>query len=124
MTRDLPRIVVVGTCASGKSTLVEELKSHGLDAYVCAQEHSDVPTLWRHLSPNFVVLLETDLETIRERRSPSWPESIYQRQVRRLEHARSVANLIVNTRVNDVGETVNQVQLALNDQGFEQTADV
>jgi adenylate kinase len=96
-----PRVVVVGTCASGKSTLVTELRERGIDAYVCAQEHSEIPTLWDHARPDFIVLLEVDLETIRKRRSPNWPKPIFDMQRRRLLNARSAADLVIDTRKAD-----------------------
>src|SRR6476660_778659 len=42
-----PRVVVVGVCSSGKSTLVGRLKTAGYDAHACSQEHSYVPHLWQ-----------------------------------------------------------------------------
>ncbi len=114
METKAPRIVVVGTCASGKSTLVEALRSHGLDAYACAQEHSEVKTLWRHLVPDHVVFLETDLATIRKRRSPNWPETIYELQIIRLENAKSVAEVIIDTSVTPLEETVERVLAAFS----------
>jgi len=106
------RIVVVGTCASGKSTLVEALRSRGLDAYACAQEHSEVKTLWKHLLPDHVVFLETDLATIRERRSPNWPETIFNLQITRLENAKAAAKVVVDTSMTSVDETVEKVLAA------------
>src|SRR3954454_17529511 len=91
-----PRIVVVGSCASGKSTLVAALRARGFDASVCAQEHSEIPTLWNHTMPDFLVLLEAKLATVRERRGRAWPEPIYVMQQRRLENARRAAHVIVD----------------------------
>jgi broad-specificity NMP kinase len=108
-----PRVVVVGTCASGKSTLVSALRELGVDAYVCAQEHSEVPTLWNHAHPDFVVLLEADLQTIRKRRSPTWPESIFLEQQRRLLNARAAANVIIDTDVTGVDQAVALVRESL-----------
>src|SRR5688500_4392077 len=73
VTRE-PKIVVVGSCATGKTTVVTALRAAGLDAYACGQEHSEVRTLWRHASPDVVVMLEADLATIRGRRGRHWPE--------------------------------------------------
>lgn len=116
-----PRVVVVGTCASGKSTLVAELRERGIDAYVCAQEHSEVSNLWNHANPDFVVLLEVDLETIRRRRrSPTWPETIYEAQRRRLLAARSAADLVIDTRTSDAESVAARVVEALR-QRFDST---
>lgn len=97
-TRGGPRVVVVGTCASGKSTLVSALREAGVDATVCAQEHSSIPSLWNHTEPDVLVHLDVDLETIRARRSPNWPEAIYEAQRQRLVAAREAADIVIDTR--------------------------
>ena len=102
--------MVVGTCASGKSTLVAALREAGIDASVCAQEHSEIPTLWNHTKPDVLVLLDVDLATIRARRSPTWPEPIYDAQLRRLENARAAADLIIDTGAKGVAESVALVR--------------
>jgi adenylate kinase len=104
-----PRIVVVGSCATGKSTLVAALRELGFDASASGQEHSEIPTLWNHTSPDVVVLLEADLETVRARRGPWWPESIYATQQRRLVNARLAAHVVVDTARTSVAETVQIV---------------
>lgn len=92
-----PRIVVVGPCASGKTTLVGGLRDLGYDAAVCGQEHSDIPTLWRHTDPDIVIALQVDLATIRRRRGDDWPEWLYRLQDRRLRGAREAAAIRVDT---------------------------
>lgn len=104
-----PKVVVVGTCASGKSTLVAALRDVGIDASACAQEHSEIPTLWNHTEPDVLVMLDVDLATIRDRRSPTWPEPIYQAQRRRLENARSAADVIIDSNAKSVEESVATV---------------
>ena len=104
-----PRIVVVGSCATGKSTLVAALRERGFDASANGQEHSEIPTLWNHTSPDIVVLLEADLETIRARRGPWWPETIYAAQQRRLANARLAADVVVDTARTSIAETVKIV---------------
>jgi len=91
------RVVVVGPCASGKSTLADRLRSHGYDAYVCAQEHSEISTLWRHLDPDAVIALDVDLATVRRRRGADWPEAIFREQLRRLTAARAAADVTIDT---------------------------
>jgi deoxyadenosine/deoxycytidine kinase len=95
------RVVVVGPCASGKSTLAERLRADGYDAYVCAQEHSEISTLWQHLEPDAVIALDVDLDTVRRRRGAEWPETIFREQLRRLSAARSVANVTIDTAALD-----------------------
>lgn len=92
-----PRIVVVGPCASGKSTLVSGLRGLGFDAAVCGQEHSDIPTLWRHTAPDVVIALSVDLATVRRRRGAEWPEWLYARQNDRLRSARAAAAIEIDT---------------------------
>jgi hypothetical protein len=109
------RVAVVGTCASGKSSVVAALRDRGIDAYAVAQEHSIVAELWRHLQPNRLVYLETGLETIRRRRSDNaWPEWIYQAQLRRLAHARQHAEIIVCTDDLELDRVVDTVFTALS----------
>lgn len=104
------RVVVVGSCATGKSTLVAALRAAGVDAYVCAQEHSEIPTLWKRGDPDFVVALEADLETVRRRRNAAnWPEEIYRAQRRRLRNACSHADLVIDTARHDALESASLV---------------
>lgn len=90
------RVAVVGPCASGKTTLVEGLQRHGYDAYVCGQEHSEIPTLWRHGDPAAVIVLDIDLETVRRRRGADWPSALFATQVRRLRSARAAALAVID----------------------------
>ncbi|HET8521844.1 MAG TPA: hypothetical protein VFL82_01350 [Thermomicrobiales bacterium] len=92
-----PKIIIVGPCASGKSTLAERLRGLGYDAAVCAQEHSEIATLWRRSNPDIVIYLDVDLPTIRARRGEDWPETIYETQLRRLQAARTGADVIVDS---------------------------
>jgi deoxyadenosine/deoxycytidine kinase len=109
------RIVVVGPCASGKSTLVANLSDRGFDAYVCAQEHSAVPRLYLHQHPDIVVFLDVELEDIRQRRSPAWSAAIYEQQQIRLYVARSEADILVNTSNSDEKQTLEQVLTAISE---------
>lgn len=108
-SRDPRLVVVVGPCASGKSTLVEGLRSRGYRAMVCGQEHSEIPNLWQHANPDVVVALSVDLPTLRQRRSPSWSESIYLRQLRRLQSALAAADLVLDTTRLDQDATLESV---------------
>jgi hypothetical protein len=78
--------------------MVAGLTRHGYDAYACAQEHSGVPLLWRHLEPDVVVFLDVDLASLRKRRgNPDWSEAIYKEQLRRLQSARESAHVVVDS---------------------------
>ncbi len=92
------RVAVVGSCASGKTSVVARLREHGIDAWAVAQEHSGIPDLWRHLGPERLVFLDTTLRTVRLRRDDdNWPEWIFAVQQERLDHARSHADVLVTT---------------------------
>jgi hypothetical protein len=90
------RVVVVGPCASGKTTLVGGLRSLGYQAVVCGQEHSEISSLWRRSAPDVLIALDVDLETIRRRRGQTWPAVIYERQRQRLAEAMAAADLILD----------------------------
>lgn len=108
------RVVVVGPCASGKSTLAARLRAHGIDAYVCAQEHSEIESLWRHLDPDLVIALDVDLATVRARRGAEWPETIFREQLRRLSGARAAAAVVIDTATYDADATVEIALQALS----------
>jgi GTPase SAR1 family protein len=107
-----PRVVVVGPCASGKTTLVENLKSVGVDARVSGQEHSAIRNLWQRLEPDVLIALDLDLETLRERRYPTWSAGLYDVQHRRLEEAFEAADVTIDTSETPE-EDVLEVALAV-----------
>ncbi len=109
------RIVVVGPCASGKSTLVDNLRARGYDAIVCGQEHSEIPNLWQRSAPDVLVALTVDLETIRARRGEDWPESIFRTQIERLEQAFSRATVMIDTSTHSVETTLDIVLSSVRD---------
>ena len=104
--RDERLIVVVGPCASGKTTLVRGLQSCGYRAMVSGQEHSEIPTLWRRTAPDVTIGLNVDLATIRRRRSAGWSESIYRRQQARLRNAFAAAAIVLDTAVMGPEQTL------------------
>jgi hypothetical protein len=91
-----PRVVVVGHCASGKSTLVDYLRSDGIDAVASGQEHSEIPELWRRSNADLLIYLDVDLETIQKRRGGGWPKMIFDLQEARLRSAREAADLVID----------------------------
>jgi GTPase SAR1 family protein len=91
------KIVVVGPCAAGKSTLVTALRELGYDAHVSGQEHSEIATLWQHSQPDVLIALEVEIRAVRGRRGGSWPEWLHDVQVRRLAEASRAANLVIDT---------------------------
>ena len=102
------KISVVGVCASGKTTLVRGLKALGYDAYVVAQEHSCVKTLWQKRHPDLLILLDATLQTIRNRRQVSWGEERLAVQRDRLSHARQYADLFLPTDSFTASEVISQ----------------
>lgn len=98
------RIVVVGHCAAGKSTLVGALRRMGCDAHAVAQEHSGIPWLWRHSEPDVLFYLDVPLATVRTRRGEEWPQTIYDAQEARLTDARAHADLILDTSKESITE--------------------
>lgn len=96
------RVVVVGPCASGKTTLVSRLTECGYDAHVVAQEHSSIKDLWQRTEPDVLIALDVSLEVVRQRRSPSWLEAVYERQHQRLAFAFKAADLVIDTGVNNL----------------------
>jgi hypothetical protein len=94
---DSPKVVIVGPCASGKSSLAAALRDRGIDARVVAQEHSIIRDLWHRQDPDLLIALDVDLETLRARRSPTWLASVYESQRARLAPAFMAADLVLDT---------------------------
>lgn len=90
-------IVLVGPCASGKSTLAHELEEAGIVVRVCGQEHSSIRDFWRKMNPDVLVALSIDLPTLRSRRHEEWPETLFAVQQRRLASAFECADLVIDT---------------------------
>lgn len=106
---DRRKFVVIGPCASGKTSLTRCLQAKGFDAHVCGQEHSEIPELWKHLEPDVLIGLRIDLETLRARRSSSWPGLLYARELERLASGFAHADLILDCRGIDQRSVVNEV---------------
>lgn len=92
-----PTIVIVGPCASGKTSLARELAKSGIPVRICGQEHSSIRDLWRKLDPDILVALAIDLPTLRARRHDLWPEPLYVVQQQRLASAFATADLVIDT---------------------------
>ena len=112
---DSRRIVVVGPCGSGKTTLVDHLRARGYDARVVAQEHSIIRDLWRRREPDVVVALDLDLATLRRRRSSSWSADIFEKQHERLREAFKRADIAIDTAQHGEEEVVSMVTRWLSD---------
>jgi hypothetical protein len=94
-----PRIVVVGPCASGKSTLVGNLRPKGYSIRTCAQEHSHVPKLWlKYCRADVLIFLDAGLRTIGQRQGRSdWTQERLDEQQRRLTDARAHCDFYLYT---------------------------
>jgi chloramphenicol 3-O-phosphotransferase len=103
------KIVVVGPCAAGKSTLVSALRELGYNAHVSGQEHSEIAMLWQHSQPDVLIALAVDISAVRDRRGGSWPEWLHDIQVRRLAAASRAANLAIDTTALTPQSVVNRV---------------
>jgi adenylate kinase len=91
------RIIIVGVCAAGKTSLAQKLRQLGYNADTVAQEHSYVPTMWRHTSPDVLVFLDASLNAIRKRRDIDWGEDYLAQERLRLADARQHCHLYVMT---------------------------
>jgi hypothetical protein len=101
------RIAVVGGCASGKSTVVSELKRLGRDAYIVGQEHSGVASLWAARSPDALVYLHISFDEVKQRRGEHWPEWLYMVQQERLSEARAAADVRIDTAEHTLDQTIH-----------------
>jgi deoxyadenosine/deoxycytidine kinase len=111
MNPPAPGIAVVGPCAAGKSTLIENLKQNGYTARHIAQEHSYVPDMWQVLAkPDILIYLDVSYAVSKRRQKiEHWKPAIYQKQVDRLAHARSHADLVIHTDDQSPDEISAQV---------------
>lgn len=109
-----PKIVVVGPCAAGKSTLVEALQARGYDAHVTSQEHSAISSLWQHSHPDVLIALEVDIAAVQERRGDDWPAWLHNLQVQRLRAASEAADLTIDTTNLEPQVVVDRVLAYLN----------
>ncbi len=98
MKSDKPVLGVVGPCAAGKSTLVEQLRTRGFQVKHIAQEHSYVKDMWALIAkPDLLIYLDVSYEISCDRNQTTWPRIIYDNQVERLEHARKNADIYIDT---------------------------
>lgn len=103
------RIVVVGVCAAGKSTLVNNLRALKIDACSVPQEHSVVKGLWRRKHPDLLVMLDATLPVIRKRRIVAWGQERLDAQHQRLKNAFCHADLFLETDDLTKNEVVERI---------------
>ena len=93
-------IVVVGPCASGKTTLAKGLFARGFtSARLVAQEHSGVRDLWAWRGrPEALIYLDVRVDTMNRRQGRTdWTEAARAEQVSRLASARRACDLYLST---------------------------
>jgi len=108
------RIGIVGPCAAGKTTLINGLKRHGIEARHIAQEHSYVADMWQRLSkPDVLIYLDASYPVSQRRRKMNWNEQEHREQEHRLRHAREHAQLYIQTDALTPDQVLKQVLLFL-----------
>jgi gluconate kinase len=108
---------VVGVCSAGKSTLVRNLRTRGLSAVACSQEHSYVPYLWQRSKPDVLVYLDASIHSIRRRGREKWPRYLLDTQQHRLAHARQHCDLYIHTDGLTAQDVLSRVLTFINNQG-------
>ncbi|NMA61052.1 MAG: hypothetical protein GX956_04105 [Firmicutes bacterium] len=113
-----PLILIVGVCASGKTTLSSGLRRLGYYVRSFAQEHSVSGRLWQRYKPDVLILLNCSYETITQRKRISWGPKRYQQQQELLANAREHATLIIETDGFTPEELVEHVHERLLELGI------
>jgi hypothetical protein len=91
------RIVIVGVCSAGKTSLEEGLRRAGYEAHACVQEHSYVPDMWQGSRPDVLIYLDASLATLRRRDETDLDEAALTEQRALLAHARQHCDLYLKT---------------------------
>jgi deoxyadenosine/deoxycytidine kinase len=98
---------VVGPCGAGKSSLVAGLRARGIHARHIAQEHSYVQDMWKRITnPDILVYLDVSYENTILRRKLDWTYDEYLEQLRRLQHARQHADLVIDTNPVNIAQVL------------------
>ncbi|MGI6641328.1 MAG: hypothetical protein ACOX48_07615 [Limnochordia bacterium] len=116
--RTAPLILIVGVCASGKTTLSGGLRALGYNARSLAQEHSVSPRFWRRRQPDFLILLHCELSTIKARKGVTWGMSSYEQQKDVLRDAREHADLVLTTDGLTPEQLISYVHQTLQEHGI------
>ncbi len=103
-------IGIVGVCASGKTSLIRNLSGESFEIRHIAQEHSYVKDMWKRITnPDLLVYLEVSYENTISRKHLGWTRSEYEEELKRLQHARENADLIVDTNSLTESQVAQQV---------------
>lgn len=102
-------IGLVGPCKSGKTEIRKSLEYQGFRCRHISQEHSFVPNMWQKISqPDILIFLDVDYHHTLLR-GLIWDEKDYQDQLTRLEHARSHADLLIDTNTLSIDEVLDKI---------------
>jgi thymidylate kinase len=108
------RVLIVGVCSSGKSTLEAGLVALGYEARSCVQEHSYVPEMWQTTRPDLLVYLDASAETLRRRGEAALSEAALEEQRQVLAHARAHAELYLRTDHLSADQVLRKVRRFLD----------
>lgn len=111
-------ILVVGICASGKSSVIKELQQLGFKAKTCAQEHSCVESMWTKLESDVLIFLDCSYETVKKRRDVPWGLKRIQSQKEKLQDALDNCDLYLKTDNLTLQETVERIVEYLKEEDF------
>ncbi len=110
------RIVIVGPCGAGKTTLAEGLTARHFLARQITQEHSYVPNMWKLLSkPDVLIYLDASFEVCEQRKQLDWGPKDHAEQIRRLAHARQHCDIYLFTDNLTPDEILQSVLQSLQD---------
>jgi predicted ATPase len=104
------RVVLVGVCGSGKTTLAQGLSRLGYEVKECRQEHSGVPYMWQVLSrPDVLIFLDASEEAVARRGRVFYIRGFVEEQRARLAHARAHCDLYIMTDELTASQVLEQV---------------
>jgi UDP-N-acetylmuramate-alanine ligase len=101
------RVVLVGICGSGKTTLAHGLRKLGYEVKECGQEHSEVSNMWQVIShPDVLIYLDASEEAVCRRGERHYVLGCVEEQRRRLAHARAHCDLYLMTDDRSAAEVL------------------
>lgn len=104
------RVVLVGICGSGKTTLAQGLRELGYEVKECGQEHSEVPYMWQVLSrPDVLIYLDANEDVTYRRGERHYVPGFVEEERRRLAHARAHCDLYLMTDDLSATEVLERV---------------